>query len=105
MNKRTIPMWATAVLGAAGCVGAWTSMASAAPTKPPQGSTIVVTAKSDKTVTVAVAGDTTGTGNQVVFSETLWQNTTQVGSDNGVCTQTPDPDGTHYTCDVDFVLF
>jgi hypothetical protein len=84
--------------------GSWIAAAEASASRPAGGRAIVVRAQSDKTVNVAVAGDSTGTGNEVVFSETLWVGSTQVGSDSGVCTQTPDPDGAHYTCDVAFVL-
>lgn len=65
------------------------------------GRILVFQVVSDQTVPLDVNASG-GAGDQVVFSENLYKNGQLVGSDSGVCTQTPDPDNSHYICNVTF---
>jgi hypothetical protein len=65
------------------------------------GRTLVLHVVSDQTVPVDV-NPTGGAGDEIVFNENLYKNNNLVGSDAGVCTQTPNPDNNHYLCNVTF---
>jgi hypothetical protein len=64
--------------------------------------TIVVTAKSDKTIQIA-QNQPGGTGDEIVLNEKLFQGNSQVGFDDIVCTQTPE-DSNHFLCNGAFTF-
>lgn len=68
-----------------------------------RGRTLVFQVVSDETVVLDV-NPTGGAGDQIVFSENIYKNDQLVGSNSGVCTQTPDPDEGHFLCNVTFDL-